>query len=67
MPKPLHKRIYNIFYLVMSGMYLAVGLFFLLIPAAELMLKKPTNCFFGCSVLIYGAFRLYRAILRFFN
>ena len=67
MRKPLHSRIFNIFYLAMSLMYIAMGVFFVAFPVAEIMLKKPVNYYFGGALLVYGAFRAYRAVSRFLN
>lgn len=65
--RPLHKRIFNLFYLAMALVYLAMGLFFVFFPQAKILLSDPINLYFGSALLVYGCFRAWRAIIRFFD
>ena len=63
--KPLHVHVFNVFYALMSVVYVFTGLFFAFSPAGEKIMEPPLGMYFGLAVSGYGLLRGYRAYRRF--
>lgn len=62
MRKPLHETMFSVLGIVMAVVYVALGITLAATPLGESMFPEGTKVMLGVAIIIYGAFRMYRAI-----
>lgn len=53
---------FSVLGIVMAVVYVALGIALAFTPMAENVFPAGVKTFFGAAIIVYGAFRMYRAI-----
>ena len=62
MRKPLHETMFSMLGIVMAVVYVALGITLAATPLGETVFPEGTKVLIGVVIIVYGAFRMYRAI-----
>ena len=62
MRNPLNEKMFSVLGIVMGLVYVALGITLTFTPLGESVFPAGIKTFFGVAIIVYGAFRMYRAI-----